>query len=265
MVAADPARFSTRELSRRTWPDFKAFHSSVHGCGCMLYLRGRHLSPVAASAEDRAKLLGAPDRSKRSFPHHDWWMAQNLAEMKDLAWSGRAHGILVYAGKEPVGWCQYGRTEEMPIVPNRKIPPERLARDATSDWRITCLTTRRDYRQQGVATTALAAAVEAVRESGGGRIESTPVAYPHDPRTWRKVRRAHGPRSDEMKAFLEDWPERHIPGVGTVKGAAGGIGDHRGTMAMFEKLGFQPIRRDEYGSSSHWWIPYDLVVMQLQV
>ena len=264
-MTEDRGPFRTKELSRRTWPDFEAFHSSVHGCGCMLYLRGRHLSPAAVTAEERAKLLGAPDRSKKSFPHHDWWMAQNLAEMKDLVWSGRAHGILVYAGKEPVGWCQYGRADEMPVEPTRKTPPERLARDPSSEWRITCLTTRRDYRRQGVATIALAAAVEAIRKSGGGWIESTPVAYPSDHRQWRKVRRTHGPRSDQMKAFLEDWPERRIPRVGTVKAAAGGFGDHRGTMSMFERLGFKPTKRDEHGSSPYWWAPYDLVVMRLQV
>jgi ribosomal protein S18 acetylase RimI-like enzyme len=264
-MTAGPARFPTRTLSRRTWPDFVAFHTGVHGCACMLYLRGRHLSPAAGTAEERAKLLGPPDRSKKQFPHHDWWMAQNLAEMKDLVWSGRSHGVLVYSGDDPVGWCQYGRADEMPIESNRKTPPERLARDPTSDWRITCLTTRRDFRHRGVATTALAAAVDAIRRSGGGWIEATPVAFPNDPREWRKVRRANGPRSEQMKAFLEDWPQRCIPGAGTVKAAAGGVGDHRGTLSMFEKLGFEPTRRDEAGSSPYWWVPYDLVVMRLRV
>ena len=107
--------------------------------------------------------------------------------------------------------------------------------------------------------------MEAIRKSGGGWIESTPVAFPHDHREWRKVRRAHGPRSDQMKEFLEDWPQKRIPGVGMVKAAAGGVGDHRGTMSMFEKLGFEPTKRDEHGSSPYWWVPYDLVVMRLQV
>ena len=264
-MAADRARFTTKQLSRRTWPDFESFHLSVHGCGCMLYLRGRHLSPAAATADDRAKLMGAPDRSQKKFPHHDWWMAQNLREMKELVWRGQAHGILVYAAKEPVGWCQYGRVDELPIEPTAKTPANRLARDPGSRWRITCLTTRRDHRRQGVASIALAAAVEAIRASGGGWIESTPVAYPHDASEWRKIRRAHGPRSDQMKEYLEDWPEKHIPGVGTVKAATGGGGDHRGTMSMFEQLGFKPTKRDDHGSSPHWWQPYDLVVMRLKV
>lgn len=265
--AQEPVRFTTKELSRRTFADFEAFHSSVHGCGCMLYLRGRHLSPAALTAEERAKLLGAPDRSTKKFPHHDWWMARNLAEMKTLVWTGKAHGILVYAANEPVGWCQFGRAEEMPIQQNEKTPPNRLARNPTSAWRITCLTTRRDFRRQGVATRALTAAVGAIRKKGGGWIEATPVAYPHSSREWRKIKRTCGIRSDEMREYLRTWPTRQIPGVGTVKAAltTSQTADHRGVMTMFEKLGFTPTERDEHGSSPSWWAPYDVVVMRLKV
>jgi GNAT superfamily N-acetyltransferase len=233
----------------------------------MLYPRGRHLSPAAGTAAERAKLLGAPDRSKKVFPHREFQMARNLAEMKELVWAGKAHGILVYADREPVGWCQFGRVEELPIEQNEKTPPERVARDPTSAWRITCLTTRRDFRRQGVATRALAAAVEAIRKKGGGWIESTPVAFPHANREWHKVKRTYGIRSEEMKEFLKSWPDKHIPGVGTVKAAltTSQTADHRGVMTMFEKLGFEPTQRDEHGSSPSWWAPYDLVVMRLKV
>ncbi|MEQ7129489.1 GNAT family N-acetyltransferase [Actinopolymorpha sp. B11F2] len=262
-----PARFATKELSRRTFVDFEAFHNSVHSCGCMLYPRGRHLSPAAVTAEKRAELLGTPDRSKKKFPHHEWQMARNLAEMKELVWAGKAHGILVYADKEPVGWCQYGRAEELPIEQNEKTPPNRIARDPTSAWRITCLTTRRDFRGQGVATRALTAAVEAIRKKGGGWIEATPVAYPYSNREWRKIKRTYGVRSEEMKEYLKTWPEMRIPGVGTVKASltTSQTADHRGVMAMFERLGFKPTQRDGHGSSPNWWSPYDLVVMRLKV
>jgi ribosomal protein S18 acetylase RimI-like enzyme len=261
------ARFTTKELSKRTFADFETFHKSVHGCGCMLYPRGRHHSPIAKTAAERAKLIGAPDRSKKVFPHHDVQMARNLAEMKELVWAGKAHGILVYADKDPVGWCQYGRADELPIERTEKTPPKRIARDPSSEWRITCLTTRRDYRRQGVATIALAAAVDAIRKKGGGWVEATPVAFPNDESLteWWKIRRTHGPRSEQMREFLADWPKKRIRGVGVVKRATGGHGDHRGTMAMYEKLGFKATKRDEHGSSPFWWVPYDLVVMRLEV
>lgn len=260
-------RFRTRELSRRTFADFEAFHRSVHSCSCLLYLRGEHGPPVARTAKERAELLGAPDRSAKNFPHHEWQMARGLAEMRELVWAGKAHGILVYADGEPVGWCQFGRAEELPLERNEKTPPNRIARDPTSDWRITCLTTRRDFRGQGVATKALAAAVEAIRKAGGGWVESTPVAYPQSNRQWRKVKRTYGIRSEEMRDYLETWPTKHIPGVGTVKAAltTSQTADHRGVMTMFERQGFEPTRRDDHGSSPKWWIPYDLVVMRLKV
>lgn len=96
-----------------------------------------------------------------------------------------------------------------------------FARDPSSRWRITCFTTRMEWRRQGVASTALAAAVEAIRKRGGGRVKASLV------------------------------------GSRTL--------DQSGTMSMFERVGFQPVRRDKPAGSDQWWIPHDRVLMRLKV
>lgn len=262
------ARFTTKELSKRTWPDFERFVSQVHGCACTLYLFGRHLSPAANTARERAELLGAaPDRSKKQFPHKEWARAQELKAVKELVWNGQAHGILAYARAEPVGWCHFGRVEEVPLVRTSRTPERMLARLPSSQWRITCLTTRMDYRRQGVATAALAAAVEAIRKRGGGWVEALTVGEPHHDPNFRKLRRTYGRRSQEVKEYLEAWPVKKIPGVGRIKASPCSTRtlDHRGRMSMYERLGFEPAKRDELQSSNDPYMPYDLVVMRLKV
>jgi hypothetical protein len=62
---------------------------------------------------------------------------ENLAQKRALVYDGRAHGILVYADAEVVGWCQYGPVDELPIGGKGKPGP------TDADWRITCLVTTR--------------------------------------------------------------------------------------------------------------------------
>lgn len=172
-------RFTTKELSRKTWPDYERFfHRNGRGsCGCMLYPRGRHL-PAPAGA-GRLNGAGGPDRSGKHFPTRDLRRSQNLSEMKQLVERDRAHGILVYASGEVVGWCQFGRVEDLPIEPSGQILDWLLASDPATEWRITCFLTLPEYRRQGVATLALATAVQAIRKRGGGWIEATPETAPH--------------------------------------------------------------------------------------
>jgi ribosomal protein S18 acetylase RimI-like enzyme len=259
-------RFTTRELSTRTWSDFVTFFSQVHGCACTLYSFGRHLTLVGTTAAERADLYGSPDRSRKHFPAQQQRRAQQLAAVRELLDEGRYHGILVYANDEPVGWCQYGPVEDLPVDSNG-VEEKMLARDPTSAWRITCFTTRIDYRRQGVASTALAGALEAIRKQGGGWVEASPLAFPHHDTELSKLRRTYRWRSDEVRAHLEDWPTKDISGVGQVRAglATSRSLDHRGTMSMFERVGFQPVRRDDQASSNQWWIPHDRVLMRMKV
>lgn len=256
---------TTRELSKRTWPDFVTFFSQVHGCACTLYSFGRHLPLKGKTAAERAELFGAPDRSKKHFPAQERRRAQEFAAVRELLDAGRFHGILVYAGGEPVGWCQYGPVGDLPVDPDR-VEKRLLAREATSQWRITCFVTRMDHRRQGVASTALEAAVEAIRKRGGGWVEATPLAFAHHDTELPKLRSTYRWRSEEVREHLKNWPEKEIPGVGCFRaGLARRTLDHAGVMSMFERVGFEPVRRDDLGSSDQWWTPHDRVLMRMKI
>jgi ribosomal protein S18 acetylase RimI-like enzyme len=110
--------------------------------------------------------------------------ARNRRDKKDLVDKGCSHGILVYSGSEPVGWCQYGPADELPrIDAGRKY--RRLALDeAKRLWRITCFCVDRRFRNQTVASTGLAAALESIRKKGGGTVEAYPVTRRGALATW---------------------------------------------------------------------------------
>lgn len=260
-------RFTTRELSTRTFADFEQFFAQVHGCACTLYFFGRHLSPDPGNAEQRAKRLGAPDRSRKHFPHRELMRKRELAAVRELVQKGQAHGILVYADGEPVGWCHFGRTDELPVPSEESNPDMIYARHDDSDWVINCFTTRMDFRRQGVASLALHAAVAAIRKRGGGWIEATTMAFAHDDPTLRALRRTYRWRSPEVADYVRDnWPTREVPGIGTVAGCLNSTRTlgHTGTMSMFEKAGFTATQRDPHRSPDPYH-PGDFVVMRRRV
>src|SRR6185312_12037062 len=81
----------------------------------------------------------------------------NYPDKKKLVAEGRSHGILVYSGGEAVGWCQYGRADELPRIdddPNYRglVPPNR-----DNLWRIPCFVVDKRFRRQGVGSAALKA------------------------------------------------------------------------------------------------------------
>lgn len=229
------AGFTTRELSKKTWPDFVRFFSQGNGwdhCGCTAYQGFR-----------------APQRVRKWADKRDW----NLNVKCDLVERGRAHGILVYAGTEPIGWCQFGPSGELPIRDDRRR--SKLFPDGDRVWKITCFCTHKDYSRQGVAGIALRASLEAIRLKGGGLVEAYPIAHPQeDPETderlarikeWEKTMtrliRTHGRFSEEVERHL---PTREpvvevVEGVGRVNASYRPI--HCGTSAMFEREGFTAI------------------------
>lgn len=253
MVTRDK-QFTTRELSVGTLPDFERFFWQVNGCACALYLFGRHLSPAESSAEKGKRFSGKD------------WRAGELAAVKDLVHKGLAHGILVYADGEPVGWCHFGRAEEVPVPRDDSIPRRMFARDPSTQWRITCLLTRIDYRRRGVAGTALAAALAAIKKRGGGWVEAIPMSFPHRDPVLTRLRQTYGWRSQEVSDYLRDnWPSKEIPGIGRVNACpvTSRTMDHAGTLSMYEKLGFEPVAIDELRHDpQHSW---DYLVVRLKV
>jgi GNAT superfamily N-acetyltransferase len=85
---------------------------------------------------------------------------------------GRTHAALVFEGERCVGWCQYGPFAELPRIKSR------AAYEATAgnrpDWRIACCFVVRGHRRVGVATAALAGALDLIAQAGGGVVEGYP-------------------------------------------------------------------------------------------
>ena len=175
------AGLSVKPLDETTWPDFARLgekHNGVWGgCWCM----GFHPEGVG--------------RGRTA--------AQNRSDKERRVREGQAHAALVYDGSASVGWCQFGPTDELPRIKNKRAYLEGLT--ALPDWRITCFFVDRDYRGTGVAAAALEGALGEIARLGGGTVES----YPED----AEGRSVSG-------SFL-----------------------HNGTVSMFERHGFRRTRR----------------------
>jgi GNAT superfamily N-acetyltransferase len=101
---------------------------------------------------------------------------RNRKEKRALIEKGCAHGIIVYANGEPVGWCQYGPSEELPRIDNsRKYQALAPKHGKRKLWRITCFAVLKKYRKRGVASAGLKAALQAIRDKGGGLVEAYPI------------------------------------------------------------------------------------------
>jgi len=171
---------AVRPLDETTWPDFARLVERNNGiwggCWCM----GFHAEGVGRSRTPQ----------------------QNRCEKQRRVREGRAHAALVYDGAACVGWCQFGSPDELPRIKRRRAYLE--AAGEAPDWRITCFFVDRAARRRGVASRALAGALEQIAGLGGGTVES----YPE---------RVEG--RSVSASFL-----------------------HNGTLSLFEQQGFERIR-----------------------
>jgi GNAT superfamily N-acetyltransferase len=135
--------------------------------------------------------------------------AQNCREKEHRVREGAAHAALIFDGRECVGWCQFGSPDELPRIKRQRAYADGVA--GLPDWRITCFFVDKAYRSRGVAAAALKGALQEIARLGGGTVES----YPEEV-TGRSV----------SGSFL-----------------------HNGTVAMFERQGFERNRRI---GKSHW-------------
>ena len=142
--------YTTRLLTSETWDDFaelvEANNGVWGGCWCM----GFHPEGVG----------------KDSTP------AGNRAAKQEHVRKGTVHQVLVFEGDGCVGWCQYGPPAELPTIKNRKAYDKELTE--LPDWRIGCIFTGQGHRREGVARAAVAGALAAIKEAGGGLVEAYP-------------------------------------------------------------------------------------------
>jgi len=84
------------------------------------------------------------------------------------------HAALVFDGDDCLGWCQFGAPEELPRIKSRAAYER--GRTSSPDWRIACCFVGKGHRRQGVASAALAGALQLIAGLGGGVVEG----YPED-------------------------------------------------------------------------------------
>ncbi|HXY46459.1 MAG TPA: GNAT family N-acetyltransferase [Thermoplasmata archaeon] len=156
-----------RELSSSTWADFESLFRKYHGvqagCWCMFYHREGPTGPLQSTSRQEA----------------------NRRDHHALLLKGHAHGILVYRGAQPIGWCQFGRRADLPRVERgRKYKSIASRLGPPPAWRITCFFVDRPFRRSGVARFALHAALDAIRRNGGGIVEGYPSTHAGAVATW---------------------------------------------------------------------------------
>lgn len=154
------AKYSTKELGYKTWPDFeklfKKYEGVQAGCWCMYYHRER---PVSGVSWDKR-------------------VGKNRLDKKNLVRRGLSHGVIVYnQNGDPVGSCQYGLKQELPRIDSgrnykRLTLPDPKGRKF---WKITCFFVDNKDRRKGVAKLALRAVLESIKKKGGGIVETYPA------------------------------------------------------------------------------------------
>jgi hypothetical protein len=159
MSMAAETGYSSKDLSPTTWPDFESLfakHNGVWGgCWCMFYhTKGEFLTKGHGPTNKMAK--------------------------KALVRRRKTHGIIVYSGKTPVGWVQYGPKPELPRLDASKTY-QSLSLDNKEKklWRITCFFVDRDNRKRGVAGFGLNAALASIKKKGGRLVEAYPSTKPN--------------------------------------------------------------------------------------
>ena len=144
--------YTIKPLDESTWAAFAALveHNDgiFGGCWCMAF------HPEGGDRKAQGEL--------------------NRQRKHDRVRSGTAHAALVFDGEECVGWCQFGAPDEVPLIKNRAAYEQ--SQTTSPDWRIACCYVGKGRRRQGVATAALAGALDLIAGLGGGTLEG----YPED-------------------------------------------------------------------------------------
>jgi GNAT superfamily N-acetyltransferase len=149
---AETATYAIKALDETTWDAFAALveanNGIFDGCWCM----GFH----------------AEGANRKTTP------ALNRQRKLDRVRAGAAHAALVFDGDDCVGWCQFGAPDEVSRIKSRAAYEK--GQSTPPDWRIACNFVGKGHRRRGVATAALAGALDLIARLGGGTVEG----YPED-------------------------------------------------------------------------------------
>src|SRR2546426_9218903 len=137
-MTAKAREYTSKELSAKTWPDLaRLFEKPEIGDAWWCWCMHHHVTSYSGPENTRSRT-----RAERAV--------RNRRQKETLVNNGRAHGVIVYANREPVGWCQYGSREELPRVDHshnyRSLAP--TDEEKKKLWRITCFVVDKNYRKK---------------------------------------------------------------------------------------------------------------------
>lgn len=138
-----------RPFTPELWPAFEALFGkggASNGCWCMYWRIGS--------------------------AYHKREREKNRREFHEIVQQGPPPGLLAFDGERAVGWCQLTPRDDLPWLKQaRFFEPI----DEAPVWSISCFYIRRGYRQQGVMTALIVAAVDAARHANAPALEAYPV------------------------------------------------------------------------------------------
>jgi GNAT superfamily N-acetyltransferase len=97
---------------------------------------------------------------------------KNRDAFRRLVKAGKVHGVLAFAGEEPVGWCCFGPRSTFPRI-ERVRALQRETPDTT--WSVVCFYIPARWRGKGVATELVKTATERAFALGAKEVEGFPV------------------------------------------------------------------------------------------
>lgn len=149
-------KLETRPLTPDLWADLEVLfgeRGACGGCWCMWWKLSR-------SEFERSK------------------GAKNKRAMRKIVADGPPPGILAYVNGQPAGWCALAPRDSYPSLErSRVLKPV----DDKQVWSVTCFFIARPFRNRGLSSKLLKAAVAFARDHGARIIEG----YPVEPRKGR--------------------------------------------------------------------------------
>ena len=141
--------FTITPLTAEHWPALEGLFGPAgasNGCWCMYWRIGPRY-------KDR--------------PRDD-----NKGDLRRLAGSGRAPGLLAFDGAAAVGWCELAPRADLGwLARARYLEPA----DDLPVWSVPCFYIRRSHRRRGVMGALIAAAVTTAAAAGAPALEAYPV------------------------------------------------------------------------------------------
>lgn len=143
-------KLSFKSLTLETWSDFEQLFGKTGACGgcwCMWWRLRR-------TEFDKQKGEG------------------NKHAMYQIVEKGIVPGLIAYIDRRPVGWCSVAPRDEFPVLDRSRV----LKRvDNQPVWSIVCFFVAKSYRNHGITTQLINAAVEHAKKNGALIVEGYPV------------------------------------------------------------------------------------------